>query len=239
MGPNARALLARVGAPTTFDAPARAAAVRDDARDRRRLRARARRADELRRRPRLRAVRADRDGAPRLPRAARGERRPGLDGGGLPTPATTRSTRCASRLVGAPGAPSWRPTTRRSRPGSAYAVKLDKPTTSSARRRCVRLQRRAAAQEARHRRRSTTGDAYAWGGEALLHRRRAGRRAGLGRLERRRRPLPRPGYVRGSDLAMLGASRALTMDLWGAWVTVTACDRWAPPAPASSNGASS
>ena len=53
----------------------RAAEVLDHARDRPRPRARSRRADELRRRPGLRALRADRDGAPRLPLAARRGRR--------------------------------------------------------------------------------------------------------------------------------------------------------------------
>ena len=111
MGPNARALLGRASAPTTSSP--RSAEVLAHARDRPRPRARARRAHELRRRTGLRAVRADRDGAPRVPGAARRARR---RGSGCAMPATTRSMRCASRPAGAPGAPSSAPTRRRSRP---------------------------------------------------------------------------------------------------------------------------
>ena len=82
------------------------------ARDRRRLRPGARGAHELRRRAGLRALRADRDGAPRLPGAAR---RPAPTSAS-PTPATTRSTPCGSRPAGAPGARSSARTRRRSRP---------------------------------------------------------------------------------------------------------------------------
>ena len=49
-----------------------------------------------------------------------------------------------------------------------FAVKLDKPTTSSARPRCVRLSGRAAAQEAGRRSCSTDPTPTLWGGEALL-----------------------------------------------------------------------
>jgi 4-methylaminobutanoate oxidase (formaldehyde-forming) len=78
-------------------------------------------------------------------------------------------------------------------------------------------------------------DAYVWGGETLLLDDRplgeitsagwsatAGRCLGL-------------AYVRGVDLASLAAApAALTLDLWGTRVPVTACDRWLPqPLPRS------
>ena len=118
MGPNAR----DAARPRRRDrhlrrARSRAAALRDHARDRPRLRARSRRAHELRRRPGLRALRADRDGAPRLAGAARGERGPRRR---RRRPRRRRLLRarcaCASRPAVAPGAPSSARTRRRSRP---------------------------------------------------------------------------------------------------------------------------
>ena len=71
------------------------------------------------------------------------------------TPATTRSTRCASRPAAAPGAPSCRPTRRRWKPGLGYAVKLDKPAPFIGRDALLRAARRRAAQAARACSRST------------------------------------------------------------------------------------
>ena len=135
MGPNARTLLGRVGATAPSPRSLRRAALRDHARDRPRLRPGSRRAHELRRRPGLRALRADRDGAPRLAGAARGERGPRQRGGGLVEPATTRSMPCASRPRVAPGAPSSARTRRRSRLERCSPSSSPSATTSSARQR--------------------------------------------------------------------------------------------------------
>ena len=140
------------------------AAVLDDARDRRRLRARARRADELRRRPRLRALRADRPVRDALRRAVARRRARSA----CATPATTRSTRCASKPAAARGAPSCRPTRRRWEAGLGYAVEARQAGA-------VHRPRRAAARSAtrgvRKRLVQFTFDdpaAFPWGGEPVL-----------------------------------------------------------------------
>ena len=144
MGPNARELLAASVSPTTCS-PRGAEVFADDARDRPRLRARPRRAHELRRRAGLRALRAGRDGAPRLPGAARRKARPAT--WGCATPATTRSTRCASRPAAAPGAPSSAPTRRRCEAGlalqrqAATSRRLHRPRRARSRRRASRRAR--------------------------------------------------------------------------------------------------
>ena len=119
MGPKAEALLAPSVARRSVEGRH---AVRNDEGDRRRSRARARGADELRRRPGLRALRHRRPVPDALRRA---------DGAPAPSsacamPATTRSTRCASRPAAARGARSCRPTRRRGKRGSRFAVKMDK-----------------------------------------------------------------------------------------------------------------
>ncbi len=90
-------------------------AVLDDEDDRRRLRAGTRGADELRRRSRLRALRFRRPVRDAVRRALRRRRA----NSACATPATTRSTRCASRRVAARGARSSRPTRRRGKRASA------------------------------------------------------------------------------------------------------------------------
>ena len=173
-------------------ARARAAALRDDARDRPRLRARSRRAHELRRRPGLRALRADRDGAPRLARAARGERGPRHRRRRPRRRRLLRARRaCASRPVGAPGAPSSARTRRRSRPARCSRSSSPSATTSSARRRssACRTSRCARSSSPSS---STRAMPTLWGGEALVVDGAAGRRDLVGGLERRGRPLRRP-----------------------------------------------
>ena len=110
--------------------------------------------------------------------------------------------------------------------GLAFAVKLDKPTTSSARRRCERARRTARKKlvddRLRLRRR------YAWGGETLLldgH--PVGEIASAGWSAAAGRCLGL-AYVRGAELPSLAASPSLTLDLWGTRVPVTACERWQP-----------
>ena len=71
------------------------------------------------------------------------------------TPATTRSTRCASRQAAARGARSCRRTRRRWKPGSAYAVKLDKPAPFIGREALLRAARGRRAQAPRACSRST------------------------------------------------------------------------------------
>ncbi|MGZ8259432.1 MAG: glycine cleavage T C-terminal barrel domain-containing protein, partial [Caldimonas sp.] len=67
--------------------------------------------------------------------------------------------------------------------------------------------------------------AYAWGGETLLHDDRpVGEIASAGWSADAGRCLGL-AYLRGLDLQP-AASCALTMDLWGALVPVTACERW-------------
>ena len=137
MGPNARTLLGRVGAPDTFAAlgPERLRFA-TTTRDRPRLRARPRGAHELRRRPGLRALRADRDGAPCLTSpCTRRAKASASTAARSPTPATTRSMPCASRPAGAPGAPSSDRTRRRSRRERCSRSSPPRATTSSARRR--------------------------------------------------------------------------------------------------------
>ena len=234
MGPRARELLARV---SPDDLSPRGPEVLAHARDRSRPGARARRAHELRRRPGLRAVRADRDGAPRLPRAARGRRR--LDLGPASTPATTRSTRCASR----PGRRAWGaelgPDETPWEAGLAFAVKLDKPAAFIGRdallrgaraSRCARSCSASCFDDPRGLRLGRRGD---------RHRRRAGRRAQLGRLERAAGRCVALGYVRGAAAQRVHAGTPVQIDLWGEPVGATAWDdarvsRAAAPSPSRS-----
>jgi 4-methylaminobutanoate oxidase (formaldehyde-forming) len=70
-------------------------------------------------------------------------------------------------------------------------------------------------------------DAYVWGGETLLlGERPLGEIASAGWSAAAGRCLGL-AYVRGVDLPSLAAApAALTLDLWGTRVPVTACDRW-------------
>ena len=71
-------------------------------------------------------------------------------------------------------------------------------------------------------------DAYVWGGETLLldgH--PVGEIASAGWSAAAGRCLGL-AYVRGAELPSLAASPSLTLDLWGTRVPVTACERWQP-----------
>ena len=168
MGPQRRSAAARGCRPTTCRKPALPFATTRDV-DVGYARA-ARGADELRRRSRLRAVRADRPMRDAVRRAVARRRARSA----CATPATTRSTRCASRPDAARGAPSCRRTRRRCEAGLGYAVTLDKPRLHRPRRAAAPARARASqAPRAVHVRRS--------GGVSL------GRRAGPdGRAPRRR-----------------------------------------------------
>ena len=109
-----------------------------------------------------------------------------------PTPATTRSTPCASRPAGAPGAPSSARTRRRSRPGSLFAVKLDKADDFIGRDALLARQAQPLAQAAASRCVLDIGRRLGLGRRGAAARRRAGRRDHLGRLEPAGRRLRRP-----------------------------------------------
>ena len=78
--------------------------------------------------------------------------------------------------------------------------------------------------------------AHAWGGETLLlDGQPVGELASVGWSDAAGRCIGL-AYVRGHDLQSLGAPHVLTLDLWGTQVPVSACARWTPPARGS-NGA--
>ena len=137
MGPKAEALLAALS-PDDLRRPRMPFSTTAD--DRRRPRARARGADELRRRPRLRALRADRPVRHALRRAV--ERAAPNSASG--TPATTRSTRCASRPGAARGARSCRPTRRPGKRASATRSSWTSRRRSSAATPCCDSRPRAS-----------------------------------------------------------------------------------------------
>ena len=222
MGPNARELLARV---SPDDLSPRGAEVLAHARDRPRPRARARGAHELCRRARLRAVRAGGDGAPRLPRAARRRARGPR---ACATPATTRSMRCASR----PGRRAWGaelgPDETPFEAGLALRgqARQAEPTSSAAR----RCWRRATSRCARSCVTVVLDDphAWAWGGEAIVDRRPAGRRAGSVGWSPQAGACVGLGYVRGDAAQQPHAGTPLQIDLWGEPIPAAAWDRWPP-----------
>ena len=75
-------------------------------------------------------------------------------------------------------------------------------------------------------------DAYAWGGETLLlDGAPVGELASVGWSAEAGRCLAL-AYVRGQDLQSLAGRSTLTIDLWGRQVPVTACERWTPATPA-------
>jgi 4-methylaminobutanoate oxidase (formaldehyde-forming) len=75
-------------------------------------------------------------------------------------------------------------------------------------------------------------NAYAWGGETVLVGDTAvGELASAGWSDAAGRCIAL-AYVRGHDLRSLATAASLAIDLWGTRVPVTACDRWTPPATA-------
>ena len=195
-------------------------------RDRRRLRPGARRAHELRRRSRLRALRADRDGAPRLPRAA-GEP------AGRSRPRRRRLLRarraCGSRPAGAPGAPSSGPTRPRSkRARCSRSSSTSRPHSSAARPCCARR-----AQPPAKRLVSLvfeSADAWAWGGEALLcDGEPAGEITSAG-WSSKLGACVALGYLRGSAATERHEGTRVEVDVWGERVAATASGRSRPDA---------
>ena len=81
-------------------------------------------------------------------------------------PATTRSTRCASRPAAAPGAPSSGPTKRRGEAGLGFAVKLDKPAPFIGREALLKRTGQPLAKKLLCFVLDDPG-AYVWGGEAI------------------------------------------------------------------------
>ena len=163
MGPNAQALLARVGARRRLGAAALPFSA--TARDRRRLRPRARGAHELRRRPGLRALRADRDGAPRSTTRCT----TAGAGLGLARRRLLRHRRAAHR--GRPARLGRRARARRDAVrGGARATRSSSTSRrpSSAATRCSRASAQPPRQAPGDRSCFDSADACAWGGEALL-----------------------------------------------------------------------
>ena len=82
-------------------------------------------------------------------------------------------------------------------------------------------------------------DAYAWGGETLVRDGEpVGELASVGWSDAAGRCLGL-AYVRGSESQAVDPSRAWTLDLWGVRVPVRPCDRWTAPRPLPGIGASS
>ena len=142
---------------------------------------------------------------------------------GLRMPATTRSTRCASKPAAAPGAPNSGPTKRPGRPAWPFAVKLDKAGDFIGREALLTSQ----GQPLRKKLLSFVLDspaAYAWGGEAILDRRRGRRRTQLGRLEPEAGACVGLGYVRGDAAQRVHRGTPVVIDLWGEPMAATAWD---------------
>ncbi len=193
MGPNAQhAARARRRARDLRRARPRAAQVRDDARDRPRPRARPRGAHELRRRAGLRALRSGRDGAPRVSRAARSERRPGPGRARPRRRRLLRARRTADR--GRPARLGRRARSRRDAARGGNDVRRQAREARRVHRQAGAPARGsgAAAQEARDGRHGRCR-AVAVGRRDAPGRGRPCRRGGLGGLERPGRSLHRSG----------------------------------------------
>ena len=121
------------------------------------------RADELRRRSRLRNGRADRP----VRDAAMTRSGAPVATSACVTPATTRSTRCASKPVAAPGVRNCRRMKRRWRPGSATPSSSTSRCPSSDATRCCGSRPKACASGSCCSR-STIPPAFPWGGEPIL-----------------------------------------------------------------------
>ncbi|HEY2561691.1 MAG TPA: FAD-dependent oxidoreductase [Caldimonas sp.] len=227
MGPNARALLGRVGAPATYDelGPEQ-------------LKFATTREIDLGF-ARVRAARMSYVGGPgyelyvpiemarhvylALHEAAEGL---GIDGAGLADAGyyalDALRIEAGRRAWGAERAPDDTPLEA----GAMFAVKLDKRDDFVGK---AALQRLRAEPLARTLATIVVddADAYVWGGETLLlGERPLGEIASAGWSAAAGRCLGL-AYVRGVDLPSLAAApAALTLDLWGTRVPVTACDRW-------------
>ncbi len=180
MGPKVEALLARVSPDDLSEA---GLSLRDDARNRRRLRARARGADELRRRPGLRALRADRSMRHALRRAVAA----GADFG-LERRRLLHHRRAAHR--GRPPRVGRRARARRDAVGSrlGYAVKLDKRGTFIGRDALLAAARSRACKKRLLMFSFDDPAAFPWGGEPILMDGTQRRRAHVGRLQPQARP---------------------------------------------------
>jgi 4-methylaminobutanoate oxidase (formaldehyde-forming) len=235
MGPNARTLLGRVGAPSTFDelGPQR-------------LKFATTREIDLGF-ARVRAARMSYVGGPgyelyvpvemaRHVYLALHEASEGLgpDGGRLVDAGyyalDALRIEAGRRAWGAELGPSDTPLDA----GAMFAVRLDKRADFIGK---AALERLRAAPRARTLVTIVVEDpaAHAWGGETLLldgapvgELASAGWSAGAGRSLAL-------AYVRGHDLSSLASPRTLEIDLWGDRVPVRACDRWTP---ATRHGAS-
>ena len=237
MGPNARALLGRVGAPATFAELGRE-----------QLAFAATREIDLGF-ARVRAARMSYVGGPGFELYAPAETARhvylalhgaseglGADGGGLADAGyyalDALRIEVGRRAWGAELGPDDTPLEA----GAMFAVRLDKRDDFVGK---AALQRLASAPLAK---RLVTvvvddRDAYAWGGETLLRDGEpVGELASAGWSDAAGRCLGL-AYVRGSDAAPEHAS--WTIDLWGTPVPVSVCERWTPSAPSLATGASS
>ena len=160
----------------------------------------------------------------------------GLDGGGLADAGywalDALRIEAARRAWGAELGPDDTPLEA----GAMFAVRLDKGEDFVGK---AALQRLRAEPLAKRLVTVVVDDpeAYAWGGETLhCDGEPVGELASVGWSDAAGRCLGL-AYVRGSALHEGDAARAWTLDVWGTRVAVTTCDRWIAPASSAGDGA--